>query len=82
MLDDVRPEALVDALVAALAGEVDVEVAERRREGVGVAQRVGPALAVVDLDLVAQRQRGAGDDALEDAAGVDLLERRALAARP
>ena len=41
---DVRAELLVELLVAALAGQVEVDLAERRREGVGVAQRV--ALAV------------------------------------
>ena len=34
-----------------------------------------PGVAVVDLELVAQRQLGALDHALEHAAGVHLLER-------
>ena len=36
MLDDVGAEPLVELLVAALADQVQVELAERRRERVGV----------------------------------------------
>ncbi len=62
-----RTEPLVELLVATLAGEVQVEVAERRREGVRVVQGVARAVGVADLELVAQGQLGAGHLALEDA---------------
>ena len=83
-LPHVRAELRVELLVAALAGEVQVELAERRQERVRVAQRECPALGVGDLELVAQRQLRAGDRALEHAARVAQLEldrRAALRAR-
>ncbi|MCU0314733.1 MAG: hypothetical protein MUC84_11820 [Solirubrobacteraceae bacterium] len=74
VLDRVRAELLVELLVTPLARQVQVELAERRQERVRVAQREAPVLAVVDLELVAERQLGTGDRAGEDAAGVQLLE--------
>jgi hypothetical protein len=66
----VRAELLVQLLVATLAGEVEVDLAQRRHERVRVAQREGPALLVADLELVAQRELRVGDRSLEDAARV------------
>jgi hypothetical protein len=79
----VGAELLVELLVAPLAGQVQVDLAQRRREGVGVVQRVALPRAVLDLELVAQRQRGAGHLALEQAGRMALgqLDRRA-ALRP
>jgi hypothetical protein len=73
-LAHVRAEPGVELLVAALAGQVQVELAERRQERVGIVDRERPRLAVVDLELVAQRQLAPVDHALEDAPGVHLLE--------
>ena len=69
-LAHVRAELRVELLVAALAGEVEVELAERRQERVRVAQRERAAVGVGDLELVAQRQLRARDRALEHAAGM------------
>ena len=80
-LAHVRAEALPQLLVAALAEQVQVELADRRQEAVRVVDRDRAGVAVVDLELVGERQLGALDVALEDAAGVDLLERRVLAVR-
>ena len=52
-------EALVDLLVAALAGEVEVEVADGRREAIGVGCRHRDAVGVARLDLIGQRRRDA-----------------------
>ena len=80
-LEHVRAEALPQLLVAALADQVQVELADRGQEAVRVLGRDGP-VAVVDLVAVGERQLRARDAALEDAAGVDLLERDGLAALP
>ena len=69
-----RAEPLPQLLVAALADEVQVELADRRQEAVRVVDRDRAGVAVVDLELVGERQLGAVDDALEDAAGVHGLE--------
>ena len=78
-LADVRAEALVELLVPTLADEVRVELAERRRERVRVPQRERVPVRVADLELVAERQLGALDDALEEpvACGQEL-DRRAF----
>src|SRR6185503_17759955 len=76
----VRAELAVELLVPALAGEVEVDLAERRQERVRVAQRERAALLVGDLELVAQRQLRAGDRALEHAARMAQLELDGLAA--
>ena len=55
---DVRAEPVVELLVAALADQVQVELAERRRERVRVVDRERAGVAVVDLEPVAQRQLG------------------------
>ena len=60
--------------MAALADQVQVELADRRQEAVRVLDRDLARLAVVDLEAVRERQLGAIDDALEDPARVDLLE--------
>ena len=79
-LAHVRAEAAVDLLVAALAREVQVELADRRREAVGILDPVAAAL-VLDLELVLQRQLGALDHALEQPPRVGRRElRRPLAA--
>ena len=68
-----RAELLVELLVAALAQEMDVQVAQRRQERVRVAQRVG-AVRVAHLEQVAQRQLPAGQLAREQPGVVDALE--------
>ncbi len=60
--------------MAALADQVQVELAERRQEAVRVLDRDRARLAVVDLEAVGERKLGTGRDAFEDAPGVDLLE--------
>ena len=74
MLAHVRAELGVELLVAALAGQVQVHLAQRGQEAVRVADRERPVLAVVDLQLVVERQLGAGDRALEHAGGMGLGE--------
>src|SRR5204862_503766 len=70
---------LVELLVAALTGEVQVELAERRLERVWVAHRERVAIGISDLQLVAQRHLCALDDALEEpVAGRLELDRRPL----
>ena len=73
-LAHVRAEPRPQLLVAALADQVQVELADRRQEAVRVVDRDRPGLAVVDLELVGERQLGALDDALEHAAGMHALE--------
>ena len=73
---DVGAEPLVELLVAPLADQVQVELAERRQERVRVVDRELAGVAVVDLELVAQRQLGALDHALEHTGGVDLRASR------
>ena len=80
VLDDVGAEALVELLVTALAHEMEVQLADRGQERVGVLQRELAPRPVVDLELVRQRQLGALDLGLEQTAGVDLGHRNALAA--
>ena len=58
MLDDVGAELVVDVLVTPLADQVEVEFADRRREGVGILDRERPGVAVVDLELEVERQLG------------------------
>jgi hypothetical protein len=70
----VGAQLLVELLVAAFAGQVQVELAQRRRERVRVVQRVARAVGVVDLELVAERQLRARDLALEQAGGVPAVE--------
>ena len=57
-LADVRAEPAVELLVAALAGEVEVELAERGRNAVRVVERERAPARVVDLEPVAERQLG------------------------
>ncbi len=73
-LAHVRAELVVELLVPTLADQVLVELADRRQECVGIVDRELAGVAVVDLELVAQRQLGVLDDALEHAAGMDLLQ--------
>ncbi len=79
-LEHVRAELLVELLVAPLAGQVEVDLPQRGQERVRVAHRERPALAVLDVELVAQRQSRARHRALEDAAGVAQLELDRVAA--
>jgi hypothetical protein len=76
----VRAELLVELLVAPLAGQVEVDLAQRRREGVGVAHRVALARRVLHLELVAQRQGRTLDLALEEPGRVALGQLDRLAA--
>ena len=69
-----RAEPLVQLFVPPLAGEVGVELADRRQERVRVVQPVGVAGRVAHLELVVERQLGAGDRPFEDAVAVPLLE--------
>src|SRR6202020_2979816 len=71
VLSYVGAQPVVELLVAALADQVLVELADRRQERVGIVDRESAGVAVVDVEPVAQRQLGVIDDALEHAAGVD-----------
>ena len=73
-LPHVRAELLVELLVTALGDQVLVELAERGQERVRVVDRERAGVAVVDLELVAERQLGALDHPHEHAPGVDPLE--------
>ena len=75
-------ELVVELLVAALAGEVDVDVAQGGRERVRVLEREGVAVGIGDLELVGQRQLRPLDDGLEDPVGVHLGGGNVLVARP
>ena len=77
-LAHVGAEALPQLLVAALADEVQVQLADRRQEAVRVLGLHRP-VAVVDLVAVGHGQLDAGEPALEDAAGVGQLERDGVA---
>jgi hypothetical protein len=79
-LAHVRAQTLVDPLVPTLGCEVQVELAERRREGVRVLDDEGRALRVADLEPVAERQLGAVELAFEQARGVRSLELDGLGA--
>ena len=57
-LAHVRAEPLVEVLVPALHGEVEVELAERGEERVRVADSEGVPVGVLDLELVLERQFG------------------------
>ena len=57
-LAHVRPQPLVELLVAPLPGEMQIEVPERGREGIGIAKRIDVSVRVAHLELVAQRQPG------------------------
>ena len=74
-LGHVRAQALPQLLVAPLAEQVHVELADRRQEAVRIVDRDRPGLAVVDLELVGERQLGALQVPLEDAARVHALQR-------
>ena len=75
VLSNVCTQQLIELLVSTLADQMQVELPERRRERVriGLGERAGRA--VVDLELVAKRQLGALDHALEDACLIDLPQR-------
>jgi hypothetical protein len=66
-------------LVASLADEVQVELSDGGQEAVRVVDRDRAGFAVVDRKLVVERQFRAVDHALEDAAGMHLLELDGLA---
>ncbi len=69
-LADVRAEPLVQLLVAALHGEVEVELAERRQERVRIADGERVAVRVLDLELVLERQPRRGQQRLPEAGRV------------
>ncbi len=73
-LPRVGAEPLPEALVPALADEVQVEIAERRRERVRVAHDDCLAVRAANLELVAKGQLGALDDPFEEA-GLRLRRR-------
>src|SRR5262249_44845135 len=66
-------ELLVQLFVAPLRGEVEVELAERRQEAVGVVELDGRAARVADLEPVADRHRRALEQRLEEPGRVLLL---------
>ena len=69
--------------MAALAREIEVERAERRREGVRVALRDRETVRIVDLHAVGERQLRTRDRPLVHAGGMDALQpHRAGALRP
>ena len=51
-LAHMRPQPLVEHLVAPLPDEVQIDVPERGREGIGVAKRIDVAVRVAHLELV------------------------------
>src|SRR5262249_12854561 len=55
---EVRTEPGVKLLVPSLAGQVDVEIAERRQERVRITEDVRVAGRIRDLQLVGERQLG------------------------
>ena len=61
-----RPEPLEEPQVATLDGEVEVELAERRQEAVGVVEVDLEAARVADRETVGERQRAGADASLED----------------
>ena len=63
-------EQLVEVLVAALHGEVDVEVAQRGEERVRVADGEPAAVRVLDLELVLERQARLRQQRLPQTGGV------------
>ena len=78
-LADVRAEPLVQLLVPALADEIRVELAERRRERVRIPQRVRAPVRVRDLELVAKRQVGPFQNSFEQPVACgEELDRRAF----
>ena len=79
MFTDMGAEAVVELLVAALAHQVQIDVTERGQERVRIVERELAAGAVIDLELVFQRQLCALDLALEDPRGMDLRELHGLA---
>ena len=79
-LAHMRPQPLVDLLVAPLPAEVQIDVPERGREGIGVAKRIHVAVRVAHLELVAQRQPGTVQKRLEEPRRMALLEHHRLRA--
>src|SRR5438270_9674350 len=69
-LAHVRAELLVQLFVAAFAGEVQVELAERRHERVRVPDRERVAVGVGDFELVVERQALAREECLPEAGGI------------
>ncbi len=58
---------LPELLVAAFSGKVEVELAERGRETVGIPQREDGVVRVMDLEQVTKDGRAPGDVHLEEA---------------
>jgi hypothetical protein len=73
-LPDARAELLVQVLVPALRGQVDVELAERRQEGVRVGDLDAEAVGIRDREPVMGRQRLGRHLAGEHARGMHLLQ--------
>ena len=73
------PSCVVELLVAALRGEVEVELAEGRQERVRVVELDDGAAGVGHLEPVAERQLRLADRALEEAGRMETLELHRLA---
>ena len=69
-LAHVRAEPLVEVLVAALHGEVEVELAERRQERIRIADSEDVAVRILDLELVVERQLGLRQQRLPEPARI------------
>ena len=69
-LADVRAEPLVEVLVAALHGEVEIELAERRQERVRVADGERVPVGVLHLELVLERQPRLRQQSLPEPGGI------------
>src|SRR5450631_2404962 len=74
VIADVRTEPVVQLLVAALADQVLIELADGGREGVLILDRELRIGAVVDLERVVLRQLHSRHPALEHAPGMDQLQ--------
>ena len=76
---DVRPERVPEPLVAALGDEVEIELAERRKERVRVAHDDRRAVVVAGLEAIARERAPARQDALEHSRLVHARELDGLA---
>src|SRR5439155_26919168 len=65
---------LVQALVASLADEVQVELADRRRERIRVAETERVPVRIADVELVPKRRGRVGHEAFEQPGRVSQLE--------
>jgi hypothetical protein len=77
-LAEMRAELLVGAMFIALIEQVQVLVAERGQEGIGIVELPDLARVVGDAQLVAERRLALRQEALEEALGCDRFERMGL----